>query len=248
MENLSDKYRDFKKNIDTNKDLSHSLLINLQESNYVVNLFWISVSEKEYITSIDVRTNKRDWGYIFHLRYDIWNTWFDYDLRIDRNLENITYSSISKDNDDFNMEWIIKRQLYNMPLLWIRNIYSEADRSGEWTMRHMFWYNIWPKYWYDVCDEKKEEMLAKLKNLLNSKLSIDDKEDQVFKEQLSSFIEEHINSKEKLLMPKMFENAMIRKIWREHGWSFPCVMIFENNHPTWEYFKKKYISENWYLL
>jgi hypothetical protein len=68
------------------------------------------------------------------------------------------------------------------------------------------------------------------------------------KEQLSSFIEWYITSKEKLLMPKLFENAILRKLWREIGWSFPCVITFENNHPTWEYFKKKYLDENWDLL
>jgi hypothetical protein len=248
MEELFDKYSDSgKKNI-INKDISHSLLINLKESDYFVNLFWISKNEKQYITSIDVRSNKRDWGYIFHLRYDIWNTWFDYDLWTDEQFQNITYSSISKDNADFSMEQIIKRQLYNMPMLWIKNIYSEADRSGQWTIRDMFWYNIWPKYWYDVSDDKKEEMLMKLKNLLNDKLSSNEQEDKEIKKQFSSFFEEYMTSKDKLLMPKLFENTILRKIWREYGWSFPCVITFENNHPTWEYFKKKYINENGDLL
>lgn len=204
-------------------------------------LFWLSDHQLENVKEINVRKNDREKWHIIHMRYELEDSWFDYELWTDEIIWNVSYSSINKDNNNINLSDIIIRQLHNFSEYDL-SIETEAARSWDWTDNMLYGYNIRPKYGYDVTEINKRWMFEKLRILTHKDIVVDELEVEEIQNELFNFLDQYDseNLNWKLLMPKLFENPVLRKVWRKYWWSFPCEIKFQDGHATWAYFRQHY--------
>lgn len=126
-----------------------------------------------------------------------------------------------------------------MKYMWIKSIDIHAYKDDATS----YGYNIRPLYWYDVMGSHRKSLIISLEFLYNRKnLSFEWKyTDARIKRELQKFLTPYKSKNPPaLLLPYLFENPILRNMWRQIGRSFFATMVLEDGHPTWEYLKTKF--------